>query len=267
MALPNARKLKTGLILAAHGNAQGDHQNSALQAHANILRATGSFEMVEAGVLTGQPALTDILTSLSLDTLDQLLIFPHFMANGYFVETALPTALKSSGLQIPHHILTPTGLLKGLAPLIISKAMQMAAEHQSNLQKTRLLIVGHGSSKSRASHEATCQIVAQISSDKSGIFADVRPCFLEEPPFFKDMICPSHGSDIGRAGSDETDITSVITVGFFTGDGMHGKNDVQKIIREAQCAGQVEILNLPPVGTWPEISDLILEKALAAEAK
>jgi sirohydrochlorin ferrochelatase len=230
-------KNKTALVLAAHGDRGSACRNAVLRRHMEALSALGICGKADAGVLNGEPLLQDVLRDAASEGVEQLLVYPFFMSGGYFVKKVLPERIALAKIAQPVTILAPLGLDPRLPRLLIRRSLDTAKEAGFVARTARLLIVGHGSKFGRASAEATKEAAAAVSA--SGAFGKVVTAFLEEPPFLFDAL--------------NSEQTPTVVAGFFSGEGMHGHDDVPAAIARisAPCA------YTRPIGADPEVAVLI----------
>ncbi len=225
------------VVLAAHGDRGGDAPNSTLLAHRTALEAMGVFRRVTAGVLKGDLDLAAALAEAEAASPDRIVVYPMFMADGYFTNKVLPERIAAAGLAAPWQITAPLGLDPRLPALALFEALSTAARAQLDAAKCRLLLVGHGSELGPASANATRRAAEAIASH--GRFATIETAFLEEAPFI----------DASLVAGTRTTIVS----GFFSGDGLHAAEDVPNAIT---ASGQPAIY-AGPIGRSVELPRLI----------
>ena len=235
------------VVLAAHGDRGGDAPNSTLLAHRTALEAMGVFRRVTAGVLKGELDLAAALAEAQSASPDRIVVYPMFMADGYFTNKVLPERISATGLTAPWTITAPLGLDPRLPALALCEALSTAARAQLDAAMCRLLLVGHGSELGPASANATRRAAETIASH--GLFAAIETAFLEEAPFI----------DASLAAGSRTTIVS----GFFFGDGLHAAEDVPNAV----AASAAHAIYAGPIGCSAELPRLIrqtIEAALTA---
>jgi sirohydrochlorin ferrochelatase len=205
MTPPNA-----AVILLAHGERGGAFSNAVLLGHAERIAADLTGYHVGAGVLSGEPTLEAAMTAAAGATAGPLIIYPFFMASGFFVNVRIPERIGALGLADRCRILAPLSAAERLPALIRDEAAQQAARLGLDPRESRLLLVGHGSKGSRASAEATMMVAACLG-EMAG-FRQVQTAFLEEAPFLDDAVASV--------------TMPTVVVGFFNGDGLHARDDV-----------------------------------------
>ena len=229
---------RLAVVLVAHGERGGDFANSALLSHAGALRREGRFAAVTAGVLNGSPSLEQALEGAAASGAEEILVYPFFMADGYFCNKVVPKRIAAAGLADRCHMLPPLGLDPGLPPLLLRDAVAAARSAGFDSQASRLLVVGHGSKGSRASVRATEEVAAIVA--RVGAFGSVATAFLEEPPFLDDAL-------VGPR-------PPTVVVGFFSGDGLHAAEDVPGAIADTAA----NAVYVGAVGGKPGVVDLIV---------
>ena len=171
------------------------------------------------------------------------LVYPFFMAEGWFTGTHLPERLARAGAP-GARILTPFGADPELVSLIARVAETGATDHGLDPNATTLLIAAHGSQRSRRSADTTHALVAALRA--SGRFAAVTCGFVEETPFL---------AEAARLEGP------ALCLPFFALTAGHVVDDVPEALDSAGFAGPL----LPPIGAHPEVPALIA-RALAAAA-
>ena len=112
------------------------------------------------------------------------LVYPHFMADGWFVRSETPRRLALVGVE-GVRLTAPLGLDPGLPALGAQIARRTAAAAGIDPATATLVVAGHGSGKSRAPARATREF-AEALAPAAG-FAAVTVGFIEEPPFIADV--------------------------------------------------------------------------------
>lgn len=205
-------------VLASHGDRAGSDRNSSLLAHAQAVRALTGLATVTAGVLKGEPAIEAALRAAQAAGAGVIVVYPLFMAEGYFARTVLAERIRAAGLEAASRVLAPLGLDPGLPLLMLDDALDTARAGGIDPAGARLLVVGHGSKFGPASAEATVRAGEALRA--AGRFGTVATAFLEEAPFLADALTGGQGP--------------TVVSGFFYGDGMHAGEDVPGAIREAR---------------------------------
>jgi len=254
------RELELGeisVVIVAHGDrggpvlAQGEQRNQTLLHHRARLATANLFKSVEAGVLKGSPTFEDALAKAQSTRPKAIVIYPFFMAEGYFVKKILPQRLAEFSLTIPHVTLQPLGLDANLVALVVADALQHASNAQIVAKDARLLVVGHGSKFGPASADATRAVMHAIKDKHSALFAEIDVAFLEETPFLAEQLTTSQDVKTPRA---------TIISGFFNGDGLHAGEDVPNAMQDTASP----VIYTGPIGRAPAVSQLITTAILNA---
>lgn len=164
---------------------------------------------------------------------DDGLVYPLFMANGWFVRTALRRRLGDKRLQV----LPPLGLdpdLPALAGALLAAALadQGLAAHQ-----TQLLLAAHGSAHGHAAAEAAQSFARHL--DTVLPFARISTGFVEQAPRLPDLTREINAP--------------CLCLPFFAMDGDHMKDDVRQGMTAAGFRGEI----LPALGTSDGVPELI----------
>lgn len=166
--------MQKSALIVAHG--QPSDPNPAEADLARIAAAVGTQLQgwqVGAATLAAPGAL-----GAALERLDAPLIFPFFMAEGWFTRVALPERLAALGA--PGLIILPAfGVMDEVATLTIAAARAATRGRGWRLDETVLVLAAHGSGRSRAPAEAARRL--QTATETVG-FAEVRLGFIEEAP-------------------------------------------------------------------------------------
>jgi len=164
---------------------------------------------------------------------DDCLIYPMFMAEGWFTRTELPRRLALAGAPAAQ-VMRPFGTDPGLDDLVIHKARQAAAAQGWDPLDTTLLLSAHGSQRSQASHDITQALAARIAPH----FGRVRTGFVEQAPFIADA-----ARGLGQA----------ISLPLFALRAEHVLEDLPEALDDAGFDG----VRLEPIGLAPEVPAMI----------
>jgi len=266
---------RAALLIAAHGSPSTPGGRTSSRKHAETIRKLALFADVRAGFLTEKPFVKDVLDDMSAA---EVYVVPNLACAGYVTTTKLPQALCLTGAVTER--ITSNGRQRvfqtdpvGTDPNItrtfairIRAAMETLSIPQDD---TAVVVIGHGSQRSRASFAHTTHIAQELS--RHGIAQPVLTVFLEEQPFIKDWRV-------------QTDAKNVIFAPFLISDGYHGADEIPREIGfDVKSTGFIDRLNsvqpnelsvdgqrlvyLPPLGDAPEIAELILTRARAAQSE
>ncbi len=165
---------------------------------------------------------------------DETLIYPLFMATGWFTRSELPRRLALAGAA-QARILPPFGSDPGLPALCLAQVAGAAEAQGWRLAETHVLVAAHGSGRSRAPSEAARQIAASLAPH-----AAAATCgFIEEAP---------HIAEAARGLPAQA-----ICLPLFATQADHVTDDLPAALSQAGFQG----LLLPPVGLAPEVPAMI----------
>lgn len=178
------------------------------------------------------PGALDIATN-------DMLIYPMFMAQGWFTRTELPRRLGIVGAPNAR-ILPPFGADPGLPELCRGLLATAAATQSWALSETPVLIAAHGSGRSRAPAEAARKMARDLAP------LTVTCGFIEEAPFLADAARPLPAQSI--------------CLPLFASRAEHVTDDLPEALAKAEFQG----ITLDPVGLAAEVPAMIAESIKAA---
>lgn len=260
------------LLIAAHGSPGSLGGRTSTRKVAQSIARLGLFGEVAAGFLTEKPYVDEMLKTLDAP---EVYVVPNMTANGYITTHKLPQALDLTG-RVTERI-GPRGRQRviltepvGTHPLvsrIMANRVKVVMESLGlDEEETALVVVGHGSTKSRASFTRTENVANELGS--FGLDISTVTAYLEEAPFVKDW-------------QDLTDAETVVFAPFLISDGFHGSQDIplaigfkpnDKTFQETLSKGHVNetvadgrrIIYIPPLGDEADMADLVLARVKQA---
>lgn len=217
-------------VIVAHGS-PGDPvpQDEAMAALAAQAAARLPGWTVRGATLASPHSLSDATRGFT-----RPLIYPFFMAEGYFTGEVLPRRLEQ--LSVPCRQLPAFGSDETLPGLIGKAALAGAAEAGLQPGSSTLLLAAHGSQVSPASRLATLRLAELLSGTLA--FRAIVPGFIEEAPFLTDA-----ARGIGAA----------LCLPLFTLSAGHVLGDVPDALAEADFEGAL----LPHIGAHPDVPSMI----------
>lgn len=224
------------LLLAAHGESGGE--NAQVWRLARALPKSTGLQEIGVGFIKGLPSIGEAVCALKAD---RVLVYPLFAAQGYFTRDRLVRLLEeaqASGDNRNIRMLPPLGLDPGLPSLIAEHATAAARSAGYEAGDTALMLIAHGSRRNQASHEATQELARNIGA--LNVFREIGTAFLEQAPFIGEAFTAMPGP--------------VVTVGLFSGEGLHGAGDVPRLLAEL---GRNDLTNAGNIGSFPELERLI----------
>lgn len=175
--------------------------------------------------------------------LDAPLVFPFFMADGWFIRSALPDRLARAGARSPR-LMTPFGLLPETLALAAAIATAAAAARGWAVPETTLILAAHGSGRSPYPREAADRAAQAIG--ETCAFAAIRCGFIEEAPEIAEVA--------SGAGNH------ALCLPLFVARWGHVETDLPAALAKARFTGAL----LDPVGTAPEVPGIIARALSAA---
>ncbi|MDP5348733.1 MAG: cobalamin biosynthesis protein CbiX [Paracoccaceae bacterium] len=181
----------------------------------------------------------------ALDGLNDPLIYPFFMAEGFFTGTLLPRRLTAAGVSGAVQT-APFGVDPALPALMARVALEAAQASGITPADSALLVAAHGSKVSRTSADSTHAMVTALGPLTG--FGRILAGFVEEAPFLEDQ---------ARA------LSRGICLPFFALEAGHVVGDIPEAMDAAGFAGPI----LPPIGQHPEVPELIAAALMRAAAE
>lgn len=210
-------------ILVAHGSpADPDPQEAVMQALAVRVSFWAPGWHVRGATLAKDGALEAALARMKAP-----LIYPFFMAEGWFTRINLPRRLNAAGREGLTQLL-PFGTDPALPDLI--EAVLRAAGGPGPV-----LLAAHGSKVSKTSGDTTYQMAATLEARGLG---PIHPAFVEEAPFLQEVAAK---------------MASGTCLPFFALSAGHVVQDVPEALEAAAFKGP----RLPPIGEAAGVAALI----------
>lgn len=229
------------VVIVAHGApADPAPQEQVLQ----DLAAATALHLPQGWRVRGATLAADGALEAALKGMNAPLIYPFFMAEGFFTGTLLPRRLSEAGATTARQT-PPFGVDPALPDLMARVALEAAAQAGLAPQDTSLLVAAHGSKVSRSSADSTHAMVTELEG-RTG-FGTILAGFVEEAPFLADQA--------RRLGQG-------ICLPFFALEAGHVVGDIPEAMEEAAFEGPV----LPPIGQHSDVPALIAAALLRAAA-
>lgn len=224
---------ETAALIVSHGSpsAPGEPQRAMEELAAAVATLLSGNWTVAGATLAAPGALAAALAGLPDGV--RLLVYPHFMADGWFTTEELPRRLRAAGVE-RFEFLPAFGLDPGVHALCLRRAAAAARAAGCADGAAALLLAAHGSPndpRPAAAARAAADFLA-----RSGQFREVRPGFIEEAPFL---------ADAARLDAP------ALCLPFFAGQAGHVETDLPAAL--ADFPGPV----LPPVGRDSEVPRII----------
>ncbi|MFO1202458.1 MAG: cobalamin biosynthesis protein CbiX [Tabrizicola sp.] len=152
------------------------------------------------------------------------LVFPMFMAGGWFTKVQIPRKLEEAG-AVGWTVLEPFGCDPAVHELCVTLVREAGARE--------VILAAHGSFKSPVPSDIARHVAGRIA-DEAG--AEVAAGFIDQEPQLSRLT--------GRAG---------VCLPFFAAGGGHVSDDIPTALAEAGFAGRI----LPPVGLDARVPGII----------
>lgn len=156
------------------------------------------------------------------------LVFPMFMAGGWFTRVQIPARLAEAGASLGTGgwtVLEPFGCDPAVHDLCVALVRDSGA--------AEVILAAHGSFKSPAPSDIAFQVARRIAAETG---ARVRAGFIDQDPRLS-----------GLTGFGD------ICLPFFAAEGGHVAEDIPAALAEAGFGGRI----LPPLGTDARVPELI----------
>lgn len=218
-------------LIISHGSpADPGPQEAALQALAAAVGARLPGWRVAGATLAAEGALESALSGLHSP-----LIYPFFMAEGWFTRTLLPRRLAGAG-GAGLRRLPAFGRAPDLPDLCARVALEGAVAAGLAPRSTTLLLAAHGSQVARASADGARAVAAKIA--QLAPFGRVLTGFVEEAPFLAQV-----ARELGPA----------ICLPFFALRAGHVADDVPLALAAAGFRGPL----LPAIGEHAAVPAIV----------
>jgi len=195
---------------------------------------------VAGTTLAGRGTLSATLTALGAGP---VLVYPHFMSDGWFVSTRLPARLAEAG-RPDADVLPPFGLDPAVPALCLARARAGAEAAGADPAATTLLLAAHGSPSDPRAGAVARRVAGTIAA--ADVFGRVTCGFVDEAPRL---------ADAARLPAP------AVCLPFFAARNGHVLIDLPEAFAEAGFPGPT----LPPIGTDADVPGLIAA-ALARHA-
>jgi sirohydrochlorin cobaltochelatase len=252
------------LVIIGHGSHLNADSSAPVYAHAAAIRRTGAFDEVRECFWKEEPSMREVF---DLVEADEVFVVPLFISEGYFTEEVIPREL---GLDGPAPSTTrklgktirycgPVGTHPSMARMILRRAEESAGLDDARAREAGLVIIGHGTERNSNSAEVIYRVARE--ADEAGVFGHVRVGFLDQAPEVGEVL-------------EEMKERNLVLVPFFVAEGWHTQETIPDdlgIHRPAvspvtETDGRT-VFYAAPVGTFPEIADIVLERSREAGAR
>jgi sirohydrochlorin ferrochelatase len=234
-AMTQNQSLPAALIVAHGQPSEPAHAAAEIAALATRVSLHLPGWRVQSATLAEAEALPDAIAELGA----QGVVYPLFMAGGWFTTVHLPERLAAAGGG-DWRIAPPFGLDPGVQDLAVTIVREAGLSAGG-----QLLLAAHGSFKSAAPSEVANRMAARIGAElrlqrAEAAFIDQSPRLAEAEGFAPDAFC----------------------LPFFAAKGGHVIDDLPAALEQAGFVGRVA----EPLGLDPRVPELIadaLKRAMA----
>ena len=251
------------LVIIGHGSHLNADSSAPVYRHAEAIRRTGAFDEVRECFWKEEPSMREVF---DLVESGDVYVVPLFISEGYFTEEVIPREL---GLSGPAPSITrklgktirycgPVGTHPSMAAMILRRAEETAGLAHEDARGAGLIIIGHGTERNSNSAEVIYRVSRE--ADEAGVFGHVRTGFLDQEP------------EVGRV-LEEMEEDRVVLVPFFVAEGWHTQETIPDDLGINRPAASPvterdgrTIWYAPPVGTFPEVAQIVLQRAREAGA-
>ncbi|MFZ7092602.1 CbiX/SirB N-terminal domain-containing protein [Primorskyibacter sp. 2E233] len=225
---PNAQRV----IIVSHGQpSEPDIGEVEIRALAEAIEQALPDWDVRGATLAAQGALEAALAGS-----EGALVYPFFMADGWFTRQVLPKRLTDhAALQLP-----PFGLDPDLPEFTGAWLRRVLNDQGWQAEETTLFLAAHGSGKSTKPAAVTRAFAEALG--KHMAFKEIRCGFVEEPPFLAQA-----AQNLGE---------QAICLPFFAFKRGHVLEDLPQALDEVGFAG----VRLEPFGCQPELPAFIAKR-------
>lgn len=178
--------------------------------------------------------------ALEAAMVDGAVIFPFFMARGYFTARVLPGRLKGWRYRMA----TPFGLLPDLPATTAALLNSELSARNWDVSHAQILLAAHGSARGPKAAEAAEAFAAQLRRALPD--PQISTGYVEQEPFID--------AAARRLGSQS------LCLPFFAQSGEHVREDIPEALEDGAFNGTL----LPSLGAAPDAPALIAEAIEAA---
>ena len=251
------------LIIIGHGSHLSADSSAPVYRHAEAIRRLGIFHEVRECFWKEEPSMRQIFDLVESAT---TYVVPLFISEGYFTEEVIPREL---GLEGPApstsvregrtvHYCSPVGTHPWMTRMILRRAEETAGLTDAEAHGAGLIIIGHGTERNSNSAEVIYRVTQEAR--EVGLFGRVETGFLDQEPGVAEVLA---------AMPDR----QVVLVPFFIAEGWHTQETIPddlginrpSISTVTDLEGR-RVHYAAPVGTFPEVADIIVQRAREAGA-
>src|SRR5438067_2753983 len=255
---------KSALLIVGHGSTVNPDSSVPTRTHARDIQARKIFADVQCAFWKEEPSLRDARFLFTEKGIEEVLVVPNFISEGYFTQTVIPRELALDGPVTTRETgqiwiyCEPVGNNPLVTELLLARAHEIAPDAEPS--ETALLVVAHGTELNDNSAIAAKREAERIRA--RGEFATVGNAYMEEPPLIAEW-------------DQITNAPTVIAVPFFIADGLHSYEDIPKLLGIERTGPEIfrenphqirgrSLYYARAIGTDPRFADIIIEQTLNA---
>ena len=239
------------LVLAGHGSHISPDTAGVVWSYVDQLRAWSVADEITACFWKEAPAFRHVIDTVKAS---EIVVVPLFTAQGYFSKTVIPSEMNLDGSRterngrIIHY--TPTlGEHPALSTIVQERIESVLAHEELCSDQVAVAIIGHGTSRNRASQNAAHKQAEALQHFASEVVA----VFLDDEPRIAKVY-------------ELTTAPNIIAVPYFLATGSHVTQDVPQALgiqgnNRATIVKGRRIYYTEPIGTHESIYQLILDLA------
>jgi sirohydrochlorin cobaltochelatase len=252
------------LVIVGHGSHLNAYSSEPVFRHAEDIRARGLFDEVRECFWKEEPSMRQVL---HLVEANEVYVVPLFISEGYFTEEVIPRELglgrtlpgstaEAHGKQV--HYCEPIGTHPWMTRMILRRAEEAAALSPEEAREAGLIVIGHGTERNSNSAEVIYRVTEEAAA--TGEFGRVATGFLDQAPEVDDVL-------------ESMEMDRIVLVPFFVAEGWHTMETIPDDLgisrpdesRVSRLDGRT-IYYSAPVGTFPEVAEIVVQRAREAGA-
>lgn len=241
------RSPKTALLVVAHGDGGADPQDVGTR-HLTA-RLAERLAMPVACAMLRRPETLEAARATLFGASDlwpaedrDVVVYPFFMTEGWFVKEKLPKMLKAAGFD-DWRRLPPFGTDPALLDYLDRKLTGIAARHGRDQASLNAVLIAHGSASGEAGSRLTTEAIRDWLVGRG--WAQVTVGFIEEAPFYDAHIAERQPDAV---------------IGLFVTSGTHAVDDVAGVVAATPSVKE----HVLAVGLEEEVADMAMRQLAAA---
>lgn len=255
--------MSQALIVIGHGSHLNAESSEPVYRHAAAIRALGGFDEVRECFWKEEPAMREIWDTVEAE---RVFVVPLFISEGYFTAEVVPRELGLSGPAPSRseirgkvvHYTEPIGTHPWMTRAILRRAEECAGLDDAEAAGAGLVVIGHGTERNASSAAAVYDVTS--AARDAGVFGSVEAGFLDQSPSVAEVL-------------ERMEHPRVVLVPFFISAGWHTQETIpddlglnRPSVSTVTRKDGRDIFYAAPVGTFPEVAEIVLQRAREAGA-